>query len=135
MYQTTDFRKGLKIEIEGKPWIIVDFQHVNPGKGSAFVRTRIRNLETNQTMERTFKAGVETVGKPDMEEKEMEFNYAKILDISTVKFKGLQLKDLLQNFLRVDFSAKSCLDCSLVVQCLVALFLGKTNALRFLKKM
>ena len=66
MYQTTDFRKGLKIEIEGKPWIIVDFQHVNPGKGSAFVRTRIRNLETNQTIERTFKAGVETVGKPDM---------------------------------------------------------------------
>lgn len=76
MYQTTDFRKGLKIEIEGKPWIIVDFQHVNPGKGSAFVRTRLRNLETNQTVEKTFKAGVDTVGKPDMEEREMEYNYS-----------------------------------------------------------
>jgi elongation factor P len=76
MYQTTDFRKGLKIELEGKPWIIVDFQHVNPGKGSAFVRTRIRNLETSQVIEKTFKAGVDTAGKPDMEEKEMEYNYS-----------------------------------------------------------
>jgi elongation factor P len=78
MYQTTDFRKGLKIEIEGKPYIIVEFQHVNPGKGSAFVRTRLKNLETNQMLERTFKAGVETVDKPDMEEKEMEFNYTDV---------------------------------------------------------
>jgi elongation factor P len=74
-YQTTDFRNGLKIEIEGKPYIIVTFQHVNPGKGSAFVKTRIRNLETNQTIERTFKAGVESVDVPDMEEREMEYTY------------------------------------------------------------
>lgn len=76
MYQTTDFRKGLKIELEGKPYIIVDFQHVNPGKGSAFVRTRLRNLETGQVLERTFKAGVDTVQRPDLEEREMEFMYA-----------------------------------------------------------
>lgn len=75
-YQTTDFRNGLKIEIEGKPYIIVQFQHINPGKGSAFVKTKIRNLETGQVLERTFKAGVETVDKPDMEEKEMEFTYS-----------------------------------------------------------
>ncbi len=75
MYQTTDIKKGLKIEIEGKPYVVVEFQHVNPGKGSAFVRTRIKNLETNQVIERTFKAGVDTVDRPDMEEKEMEFNY------------------------------------------------------------
>lgn len=75
MYQTTDFRKGLKIEIEGKPYIIVEFQHVNPGKGSAFVRTKLRNLETGQVLERTFKAGVDTVQRPDMEEKEMEYMY------------------------------------------------------------
>ena len=74
-YQTTDFKNGLKIQIEGKPYIIVSFQHVNPGKGSAFVKTRIRNLETGQTLERTFKAGVETVDQPDMEDKEMEFTY------------------------------------------------------------
>jgi elongation factor P len=78
MYQTTDFRKGLKIELEGKPYLIVEFQHVNPGKGSAFVRTRLRNLETNQVVEKTFKAGVETAGRPDMDEKEMEFNYKDI---------------------------------------------------------
>lgn len=76
MYQTTDFKKGLKIEVEGKPYLIVEFQHVNPGKGSAFVRTRLKNLETNQVIERTFKAGVETAGRPDMEEREMEFNYS-----------------------------------------------------------
>ena len=74
-YQTNDFRNGLKIEIEGKPYIIVTFQHVNPGKGSAFVKTRIRNLETGHTIERTFKAGVETVDVPDLEEKEMEYTY------------------------------------------------------------
>jgi elongation factor P len=76
MYQTTDFRKNLKIEIEGKPYMIVEFQHVNPGKGSAFVRTRLRNLETGQVIERTFKAGVDTVETPDVEEKEVEYMYA-----------------------------------------------------------
>lgn len=75
IYQTTDFRKSLKIEIDGKPYIIVDFKHVNPGKGSAFVRTKIKNLETGQVLEKTFKAGVDTVEKPDMAEREMEYTY------------------------------------------------------------
>lgn len=76
IYQTTDFRKNLKIELEGKPYIIVDFKHVNPGKGSAFVRTRIKNLETGQVLEKTFKAGVDTAQKPDLEEREMEYTYS-----------------------------------------------------------
>lgn len=76
MYQTTDFKKGLKIEVESKPYVIVEFQHVNPGKGSAFVRTRLRNLETGQVLERTFKAGVDTVETPDLEQKEMEYMYS-----------------------------------------------------------
>jgi len=75
MYQTTDFRRGLKVEIEGKPYIIVYFQHVNPGKGSAFVRTKLKNLQTGQVLEKTFKAGVDTVAKPDLEEREMEYMY------------------------------------------------------------
>lgn len=75
MYQTTDFRKGLKIEIEGKPYIMIESTHVNPGKGSAFVKTRLKNLETGQVLERTFKAGVDSVGKPDLEEREMSFMY------------------------------------------------------------
>ncbi len=74
MYATTDFKKGLKIEYNGKPFVIVEFQHVNPGKGSAFVRTRIRNLETAQVLEVTFKAG-EKVNVPDLEYKEMQYLY------------------------------------------------------------
>ncbi|MBL7665528.1 MAG: elongation factor P [Bacteriovoracaceae bacterium] len=75
MYQTTDFKKGLKIELESKLYIIVETTHVNPGKGSAFVKTRLRNMETGQVIERTFKAGVEKVGKPDFEDKEVEYMY------------------------------------------------------------
>ena len=75
MYQTTDFRKGLKIEYEGKVYSIVNFQHVNPGKGSAFVRTKIKNLETGKVLDVTFKAGVDKVGIPDLEFKEMQYLY------------------------------------------------------------
>jgi elongation factor P len=78
MYKTSDFRKNLKIEIEGKPWIIVDFQHINPGKGSAFVRTKLRNLESGQVLEKTFKSGVDTFQRPDLEEKEMQFMYSDV---------------------------------------------------------
>jgi elongation factor P len=75
MYQTTDFRKGLKIELDGKPYIIIEANHVNPGKGSAFVRTRLKNLETGSVLERTFKAGVDTADVPDLDDREMEFLY------------------------------------------------------------
>jgi elongation factor P len=71
---TTAFRRGLKIEIDRDPWEIVEFQHVKPGKGSAFVRTRIKNLLTGRTIDKTFKSG-DVVGKPDLEEKEMQFLY------------------------------------------------------------
>ncbi len=75
MFRTQDFRKNLKLELDGKPYVIVDFQHVNPGKGSAFVKTKLKNLETGLVIERTFKSGVDTFPKPDLEEKEMEFLY------------------------------------------------------------
>lgn len=75
MYVTTDFRKGLKIEYSGKPFVIVDFQHVNPGKGAAFVRTKLKNLETAQVLEVTFKSG-EKVGVPDLETKDMQYLYS-----------------------------------------------------------
>lgn len=76
MYQTTDFRKGLKIEYDGKAWTIVNFLHVNPGKGSAFVRTKIKNLETGQVQDVTFKAGVDKVGIPDVQFTEMQYLYS-----------------------------------------------------------
>ncbi len=74
MYSTADFRKNLKIEIDKKPFIIVEFQHVKPGKGGAFVRTKIKNLETGQVLEQTFRSGAK-VDKPDLEEKNMQYLY------------------------------------------------------------
>ncbi len=74
MYTTTDFRKGLKIEIGGEPYLIVDFQHVKPGKGGAFVRTRLKSLITGNVIDQTFRSG-DRVDKPDLEEREMQFLY------------------------------------------------------------
>ena len=71
---TSEFRKGLKIEIDGEPFEIVEFQHVKPGKGSAFVRTSIRSLISGRVLQPTFKSG-DKVGKPDIEEKEMQYLY------------------------------------------------------------
>lgn len=74
MYSTANFRKGLKIELEGKPFLIVDFLHVKPGKGGAFVRTRLKNMETGQVLEKTFRSG-EKVDRPDLVEREMQYLY------------------------------------------------------------
>lgn len=74
MYTTTEFRNGLKIDFEGEPYIIVFFQHVKPGKGGAFVRTKLKNLKTGAVLEHTFRSG-DKVGKPDLDEREMQFMY------------------------------------------------------------
>jgi elongation factor P len=74
MYSTPDFRKGLKIELNGEPFAIVDFLHVKPGKGGAFVRTTLKSLITGNVIDRTFRSG-EKVDKPNLEEKEMQFLY------------------------------------------------------------
>ncbi len=74
MYSTTDFRNGLKIEFGGEPYVIVFFQHVKPGKGGAFVRTRLKNLKTGAVLEHTFRSG-DKVDKPDLDEREMQFMY------------------------------------------------------------
>jgi elongation factor P len=74
MYSTGDFKKGLKIEIDGTPFIIVDFLHVKPGKGGAFVRTKIKNLFTGKVLDQTFRSG-EKVKRPDLVERDMQFLY------------------------------------------------------------
>lgn len=74
MYSTTDFKKGLYIELDGVPFEIVEFQHVKPGKGNAFVRTRLKNLLINTVIDKTFKSG-ETVGEADLEKKRMQYLY------------------------------------------------------------
>ncbi|MGA2957162.1 MAG: elongation factor P [Thermodesulfobacteriota bacterium] len=74
MLTTSEFRKGLKIEISGEPYVIVDFQHVKPGKGGAFVRTRIKSLVSGNVIDMTFRSG-DKVDKPDLEERDMQFLY------------------------------------------------------------
>lgn len=73
---TSEFRKGMKIEVEGEPFEILDFQHVKPGKGSAFVRTTIKSLLTGRVLQPTMKSG-DKVEKPDIEERDMQFLYAQ----------------------------------------------------------
>lgn len=96
MYSTADFRKGLKIELQGEPYIIVDFQHVKPGKGGAFVRTRLKNLITGLIREETFRSG-EKVGIPDLEEKEMQYLYE-----DSGQFCFMDLKSYEQHFLAAE---------------------------------
>ncbi len=71
---TSDFRKGLKIELNGEPFLMVDFQHVKPGKGGAFVRTRLKSLMTGNVIDKTFRSG-EKVETPDLEERAMQYLY------------------------------------------------------------
>jgi elongation factor P len=73
---TSEFRSGAKIEISGEPFIIVDYQHVSPGKGGSFVRTRLKSLKTGNVLERTYRSG-EKFDEPDIEEKEMQFLYTQ----------------------------------------------------------
>jgi len=73
-YSTAQFRKGLKIEMSGEPFVIVDFQHVKPGKGGAFVRTKMKSLISGNVLDKTFRSG-EKVDVPDLEEKKMSYLY------------------------------------------------------------
>ena len=71
---TAEFRKGLKIVFDGEPYAIVDFQHVKPGKGGAFVRTKLKHLRLGTVIDNTFRSG-EKVELVDFEEKHMQFLY------------------------------------------------------------
>lgn len=74
MYTTSDFKRGLRIEFEGQPYVITEFQHHKPGKGAAIVRTKMRNLLTGQVIDPTFRSG-DKVGRPDLEDKEVQYLY------------------------------------------------------------
>lgn len=79
MIPTTALKKGLKIELDGKPFVILQSTHTNPGKGSAFVKIRIKNLETDAVIERTLKSGVDTgIERPDLDEKDVEYMYSDV---------------------------------------------------------
>lgn len=80
MYSTTDFRRGLKIELDGTPYEIVDFQHFKPGKGGAMVRTKLRNILNGRMADNTFRSG-EKVGRPNLETRDMQFLYREGSDL------------------------------------------------------
>ena len=74
MISSNDFRTGVTIEIEGGVWQVVDFQHVKPGKGAAFVRAKLKNVKSGAVVERTFNAG-EKVPKAHIDRREMQYLY------------------------------------------------------------
>ncbi len=98
---TAEFRNGLKIELDGEPFIIVEFQHVKPGKGGAFVRTKFKSLKTGNVIDRTFRSG-EKVDVPELEEKKMQYLYAAdkdriFMDTTTYEQVSLHEKQLGEN--------------------------------------
>jgi elongation factor P len=74
MISSNDFRTGTSIELDGSVWRVTEFLHVKPGKGSAFVRTKLKNVQTGNTVERTFRAG-EMVPQAVIEKKDMQHTY------------------------------------------------------------
>ena len=75
MITSNDFRNGITIELDGQLMTVVEFLHVKPGKGSAFVRTKLKNVRTGFCVDKTFKAG-EKVTQARIEKKSMQFLYA-----------------------------------------------------------
>jgi elongation factor P len=74
MISSNDFRNGVTIQIEGQLWTVIEFLHVKPGKGSAFVRTRLKNVKSGATVERTFRAG-EKLERAVVDNREMQMLY------------------------------------------------------------
>ncbi len=74
MISSNDFRSGVSIELDGAVWRVIEFLHVKPGKGAAFVRTKLKNAQTGNVMEKTFRAG-ETVPQAVLEKSVMQFTY------------------------------------------------------------
>ncbi|GAB4073484.1 elongation factor P [Barrientosiimonas marina] len=75
MVSVNDFKTGLTIELDGEAWQVVDFQHVKPGKGAAFVRSKLKNVRTGNIQEKTFRAG-EKVNQAHVESRKMQYLYA-----------------------------------------------------------
>ena len=74
MISVNDFKTGLTIEVDNGIWRVIDFQHVKPGKGAAFVRSKLRNLRTGAIQEKTFRAG-EKVGRAQIDNSKMQYLY------------------------------------------------------------
>ncbi|WP_138415843.1 elongation factor P [Aquibacillus sediminis] len=75
MISVNDFKTGLTIEVDNEIWQVMDFQHVKPGKGAAFVRSKLRNLRNGNIQEKTFRGG-EKVNKAHIENRKMQYLYS-----------------------------------------------------------
>lgn len=76
MLESGDLKKGAKIEIDGEPYILVQFEFVKPGKGQALYKCKLKNMVTGAQFDRTYRSG-EKFKQPDLEEQEMEYLYAE----------------------------------------------------------
>ncbi|MCD8377790.1 MAG: elongation factor P [Candidatus Gastranaerophilales bacterium] len=74
MISVNDFKTGLTLQLDNGLWSVVEFLHVKPGKGAAFVRSKLKNVETGQVVEKTFRAG-EKVAKATLDRREMQYLY------------------------------------------------------------
>ncbi len=74
MISVNDFKTGVTIEMDGQAWQVVEFQHVKPGKGAAFVRAKLRNVKSGGSVERTFRGG-EKVPRAHLDRREMQYLY------------------------------------------------------------
>jgi len=98
MISSNDLRPGTTIELDGEVWMVVQFQHVKPGKGSAFVRTKIKNVENGNVIERTFRAG-ERLTRAYLDRKQMQFLYSSqdeyyFMDMETFEQVALKREDI-----------------------------------------
>ncbi|MCM3784124.1 elongation factor P [Neobacillus mesonae] len=75
MISVNDFKTGLTVEVDGDIFTVLDFQHVKPGKGAAFVRSKLKNLRNGNTVEKTFRAG-ETIGRAQIDNRGVSYLYA-----------------------------------------------------------
>ncbi|KMO51955.1 elongation factor P, partial [Lacticaseibacillus rhamnosus] len=112
MISVNDFKNGLTIEVDGDLWRIVEFQHVKPGKGSAFVRSTLKNLRTGAVQEKTFRS-TEKVEKAQIDSKNMQYLYADgdnyvFMDTDTydqLTLPGDEIRDQL-NYLKENMNVK-----------------------------
>ena len=98
MISVNDLRTGVTVELEGDIYSVVDFLHVKPGKGAAFVRTKLKNIRTGSSVERTFRAG-ERIARAHIESKQMQYMYNAggeyfFMDMETYDQIALQESDL-----------------------------------------
>jgi len=93
MISVNDLKTGLTLELDNGLWSVVEFLHVKPGKGAAFVRTKLKNVETGQVVERTFRAG-EKVGRAMLDRREMQYLYkegAEFVMMDTESYEQIQV--------------------------------------------